>query len=160
MFLDITTWGFLPLSASVALTANFPRYFAFLISFQSHDARKASLCKVSIDINPFLTGWLNLTKQAVHWPSVCTFSTTFFFFFYKYLIFPTGVFVQQSKAILVGNQWYFKKKFEIRSVATSSGLDTTPWQVIHLQFCYVSVAVAVCCHPLIHIHASGWKEEL
>ena len=36
-----------------ALTANFPRYFAFLISFQSHDARKASLCKVSIDINPF-----------------------------------------------------------------------------------------------------------
>ena len=29
---------------------------------------------------------------------------TTFFFFYKYSIFPTGVFVQQSKAILVGNQ--------------------------------------------------------
>ena len=126
--------------------------------FQSHDARKASLCNVSIGINPFLPGWFNLTKQVVHWPSVCTFSTPFFFL-YKYPIFPPGVFVQQSKALLVANQWYFKEKLDSRSVATSPGLHTTPWQVIHLQFCHVSVAVAVCYHPLIRIHSSGWKRH-
>ena len=50
-------------------------------------------------------------------------------FFYKYPIFPTGVFVQQSKALIVANQWYLKEKLETRSVTTYPGLDTTPWQV-------------------------------